>query len=295
MKILVTGATGFIGNYVINELLNQKHEVVATSTNEVNTQHVHWVSNVCYRPFDISNIHSFQASGQSLFEYFRKPDRIIHLAWKDSNQHEAFIHFESNLFTHFAFLKELINGGVRDLTVSGTSLEYGLKSGCVDETMLADPVTPYALAKYSLHKILEQYKKQIPFNLKWVRLFNVYGTRQHSNSLLYQLDQAVKNKQTVFNMSGGEQVRDFLPVEKAAGYVVKISDQNRYTGIINCCSAIPVTVKDFVNNYFKSRNYSIQLNTGYYPYKDYEPMCFYGNNEKLKKSLHFKVLRQVNC
>lgn len=86
-------------------------------------------------------------------------------------------------------------------------------------------------------------------------------------------------------MSGGEQVGDFLPVEKAAEYLEKISNQNIYTGIINCCSGIPVKLIDFVENYFKSRNYSIHLNTGYYPYKDYEPMVFYGNNGKLLKIL----------
>lgn len=118
-----------------------------------------------------------------------------------------------------------------------------------------------------------------------MRFFNVHGTRRHTNSLLYQLDQAVTKKQPVFNMSGGEQVRDFLTVEKAAEYLVKIADQNNTTGVINCCSGVPVKVKDFVEDFFRSRNHTIRLNTGYYPYKDYEPMIFYGNNEKLLKIL----------
>jgi len=285
MKILVTGATGLIGNYVIRRLLSQNHEVVATSTNEEKARRMDWFPEVNYREFDISTIHSFHAAGQNLFEYFHKPDRIIHIAWKDSNLHESLVHFESNLLTHYAFLKTLIDGGITDVTVTGTSLEYGYQSGCLDESVVADPVVPYALAKYTLLKLLQQVQKKSSFHLKWVRFFNVHGTRQHTNSLLYQLDQAVTNKQPVFNMSGGEQVRDFLPVEKAADHLVKIADQNNYTGVINCCSGIPVKVRDFVEDYFRSRNHTIRLNTGYYPYKDYEPMVFYGNNEKLLKIL----------
>lgn len=285
MKILVTGATGLIGNYVIRRLLNQNHKVMATSTNEEKARGTDWFPKVDYREFDISTIHSFLANGHNLFDYFSKPDRIIHIAWKDSNLHESLVHFESNLLTHYAFLKTLIAGGITDVTVTGTSLEYGYQSGCLDESVVADPVVPYALAKYTLLKLLQQVQKKSSFHLKWLRFFNVHGTRQHTNSLLYQLDQAITNKQPVFNMSGGEQVRDFLPVEKAAEYLVKIADQINYTGVINCCSGVPVKVKDFVEDYFRSRNHPIRLNTGYYPYKEYEPMIFYGNNEKLLKIL----------
>ncbi len=285
MKTLVTGATGLIGNSVIRRLLNLSHEVVATSANEEKARRMEWFPQVNYREFDISAIHSFHASGQNLFDFFDKPDRIIHIAWKDSNLHESLIHLESNLLTHYAFLKTLIDGGITDVTVTGTSLEYGYQSGCLEESVVADPVVSYALAKYALLKLLQQVQKKRLFHLKWVRFFNVHGTRQHTNSLLYQLDQAVTNKQPVFNMSGGEQVRDFLPVEKAAEYLIKIADQNNHTGVINCCSGIPVKLRDFVEDYFRSRNHTIRLNTGYYPYKDYEPMVFYGNNDKLLKIL----------
>lgn len=285
MKTLVTGATGLIGNYVIHRLLSHNHEVVATSANEKKARRMDWFGKVDYRELDISAIHSFHTAGHNLCEYFNKPDRIIHIAWKDSNLHESLVHFESNLLTHYAFLKALIDQGIEDVTVTGTSLEYGYQSGCLDESVIADPVVPYALAKYALLKLLQRVQKKSLFNLKWVRFFNVHGTRQHTNSLLYQLDQAVINKQPVFNMSGGEQVRDFLPVEKAADYLVKIAYQNNTTGVINCCSGVPVKLKDFVEDYFRSRNHPIRLNTGYYPYKDYEPMIFYGNNEKLLKIL----------
>jgi len=90
----------------------------------------------------------------------------------------------------------------------------------------------------------------------------------------------------VFNMSGGEQVRDYLPVEKVAEYIVSIALQKQVTGVINCCSGEPVTIKDLVNDYLALKKQHITLNLGYYPYPDYEPMRFWGDNTKLLAVLY---------
>ena len=112
----------------------------------------------------------------------------------------------------------------------------------------------------------------------------MYGKGQNPNSLLSQLDKALQNGDEVFNMSGGKQTRDYLPVEKVAEYIVKISLQKKIGGIVNCCSGVAVTIKDFVEAYLKNSCKTIKLNLGYYPYTDYEPMHFWGSTEKLNKT-----------
>jgi dTDP-6-deoxy-L-talose 4-dehydrogenase (NAD+) len=87
-------------------------------------------------------------------------------------------------------------------------------------------------------------------------------------------------------MSGGEQVRDYLPVEKVAEYIVAIATQNEIMGIINCCSGKPVTVRELVENYLAEEQKNIHLNLGYYPYPDFEPMHFWGNNKKIKSIIN---------
>jgi dTDP-6-deoxy-L-talose 4-dehydrogenase (NAD+) len=67
---------------------------------------------------------------------------------------------------------------------------------------------------------------------------------------------------------------------------VKTALQQEVTGIINCCSGIPVMLKDFVSDYLNKKNNTIQLNLGYYPYTDYEPFRFWGDNSKLKLILN---------
>jgi dTDP-6-deoxy-L-talose 4-dehydrogenase (NAD+) len=114
----------------------------------------------------------------------------------------------------------------------------------------------------------------------------MYGKGQNPNSLLSQLETALERGDATFNMSGGEQLRDYLPIEKVTENIVKIALQNKSTGIINCCSGIPVKVKTLVENYLQKNTKEIKLNLGYYPYPDYEAMNFWGDNKKLKSILN---------
>ena len=281
-KVLVTGATGFIGNYVINELLDKGHKVVATSTSSEKAKLKLWYDKVEFIQYDLRNV----SSASNLCNFFNKPDMLIHLAWEGLPNYKSDFHLEENLPRHYIFLKNLVQHGLRDLTITGTCFEYGMQEGCLSEDLPSMPSNSYAMAKSNLRLLLTELKEDNPFKLKWVRLFYMYGKGQSPNSLFSQLDKALENNEQVFNMSGGEQIRDFLPVEKLAEYIVAIAMQESVTGIINCCSGIPVTVKQFVQNYLENKNRSVQLNFGYYPYAEYEPMSFWGDDEKLKSILN---------
>lgn len=279
VKVLVTGATGFIGNYVIHELLKHNVEIIATARSKEHASGNDWFQHVQFISFDFTN---FNAS-ENYFEYFNKPDIVIHLAWQGLPNYKSDFHLTENLPRQFAFLQNIIKHGLKSLTVTGTCFEYGMKQGILSEDMDTEPANPYAKAKDELRKQLTELKKQNDFSFKWVRLFYMYGKGQNPNSLFSQLDRAIENKDEIFNMSGGEQIRDFLPVEKVAENIVSIALQNNVEGIINCCSGTPVRIKDLVKEYAESKNSSIKFNLGYYPYPDYEPMEFWGSTEKLNK------------
>jgi len=280
--ILVTGASGFIGNFVVSRLLETGHDVIATSVNAEKAAKKDWFNKVSYKELDFEHIHA----GVNYFEYFENPDMIIHLAWEGLPNYKSLFHFELNLNRHYVFLKNLVTNGCRNLTVAGTCFEYGMRNGCLSEDMQTDPANPYALAKDTLNKFLRELSKNEPFTLKWVRLFYLYGPGQNPGSLFSQLQKALENNDPVFNMSGGEQVRDYLPVQKAAEYIVEIALQDKITGNINCCSGKPFTIKEMVNEFVRNSGKKIELNYGYYPYADYEPMAFWGDNKKLQKIIN---------
>jgi dTDP-6-deoxy-L-talose 4-dehydrogenase (NAD+) len=283
-KILVTGATGFIGEYVIRELQHKGHTVVTSSSNPGRAEQKSWFGSTDYRPFDFG---MFDDS-VDYYEYFGRPDRMIHLAWEGLPDYKNEKHITEYLPRHRAFLDNMIRHGLKNLTVTGTCLEYGMKEGCLKEDMFCDPVVPYAKAKKELQIVMEKRLRGTGVHFKWVRLFYMFGKGQNPRSLIPQLEQALAEGRPVFNMSPGEQKRDFLPVEKVAEYIAGIALQDRVTGCINCCSGQPVSVLAFVQDYLKKHRSVIQLNTGYYDYTDYEPMAFWGDTTKLYQALNIQ-------
>ncbi len=275
MKVLVTGATGFVGNYVVKELLKQQCHVIATSRDEHKAAKFGWFSQVRYISCNLNMLQ------EDYFQFFQQPDLLIHLAWEGLPNYKDLFHLEKNLFSNYQFLKNMVEHGLKSLVVTGTCFEYGMQSGTLNEGMETKPDNPYGLAKDTLRKFLEQLQRKNDFGFKWIRLFYMYGKGQNPNSILSQLDKALENGETDFNMSGGEQLRDYLPVEKVAEYIVKIAMQNKVHGIINCCNCAPISIRKLVENYLGKKQKNIHLNLGYYPYPDYEPMAFWGNADKL--------------
>ena len=111
--------------------------------------------------------------------------------------------------------------------------------------------------------------------MKWARLFYMYGEGQSEKSILSLLDKAIADADEYFNMSGGEQLRDYLPIEKVAQKLIKIYECDR-EGNFNICSGEPISIRFLVENRIKECGSSIKPNLGFYPYVDYEPMAFWG-------------------
>ena len=280
MKILITGATGFIGNHVVGQLLeSNKHEIIVSGLEQESNKNLPWYNDVTFIPCDL-----YQKK-ENFFIFFQKPDLLIHLAWGGLPNYTELFHFERNLFNDYHFLKNMISFGLQRLSVSGTCFEYGKREGRLSEDMETNPILPYSLAKDTLRKFIQELGKKFSFTFHWIRLFYMYGKGQSAKSIIPLLDKAIDNNEKEFNMSGGEQQRDYLPVEKVAENIIKISLQDRITGIINNCSGKPITIKKLVENHMKKRKKRIKLNLGYYPYPDYVPMEFWGDNTKISSVL----------
>lgn len=278
MKILITGATGFIGNHLVKELLKDtKNEIIATSRDIEKVKKYEWFSRVKYISYDLNSQEEL-----NLFEYFDKPDKVIHLAWDGLPNYNDLIHIEKNLFNNYNFIKNIISNGLKDITITGTCFEYGLINGCLNEELKTNPSNSYGIAKDSLRRFIEELNKEYEFNYKWIRLFYIYGEGQGEKSILSLLDKAIQNNEKEFNMSGGEQLRDYLNIKDVVENILLISNQTLYSKqIINCCNGKPISIRKLVENHLNKKEYNIKLNLGFYPYQDYEPMAFWGNNNKL--------------
>jgi dTDP-6-deoxy-L-talose 4-dehydrogenase (NAD+) len=141
------------------------------------------------------------------------------------------------------------------------------------------------LAKNTLRVFLQNLQQVQPFTLQWARLFYLHGEGQNPNSLLAALDRAIDAGDDSFNMSAGEQLRDYLAIETAAGYLAAILQQRKFDGVINCASGQPISVRALVEQRLQARGSSIRLNLGHYPYPTHEPMAFWGVTDRLQQLL----------
>ncbi|MBA4706816.1 NAD-dependent epimerase/dehydratase family protein [Aquitalea aquatica] len=267
-RIAISGASGFIGQHVLAALQHGDDEIVALCRDPARLQQ--WQPRVEVLQLDHAN------PPADAYEQMGRPDVLLHLAWQGLPNYQSLHHFEQELPRQYAFLSQLIAQGLPALVVAGTCFEYGLQSGALSVAQWPQPATPYALAKHVLHQQLCFLAQQTGVALSWARLFYMHGSGQPPQTLWSQLEAAVARGETRFNMSGGEQLRDYLPVGEVARQLLMLTRTPGQPALCNICSGQPVSVRRLVEGWIAEQGWNIDLNLGHYPYPQHEPMAFWG-------------------
>lgn len=213
------------------------------------------------------------------------PDALIHLAWPGLPNYREPFHFERNLPADYHFIAKMVAAGTPQVLITGTCSEYGMQNGLMTEDSPALPANAYGIAKNALRLFLEALRERHWFVLQWARLFYLHGPGQHPNSVLAQLDRAIDAGEPQFDMSGGEQLRDYLAVESAAADLAALVERPEFLGVVNCCSGTPISIRSLVERRIMQREASIRLNLGHFPYSEYEPFAFWGSRRRLDEIL----------
>jgi nucleoside-diphosphate-sugar epimerase len=277
LRVAVTGAFGFAGRHVLEQL--SRHPVKAVAVTRNATRLSDWIDRLETIQMDIAKPPS------DCFARLGCPDVLIHLAWDGLPNYGSMHHFETELPMQYNFLKKMIEAGLPSLLAAGTCFEYGMQSGSLSEDLPTRPVNPYGYAKDALRQQLVFLQKAHPFSLKWARLFYMYGEGQPESSLYPLLKEAVARGDKRFKMSGGEQLRDYLPIGEVARLIVLLALHHSDTGEINVCSGNSISIRRLVEQWMEENAWDIELDLGCYPYPDYEPMAFWGNRDRLDRFL----------
>lgn len=274
-KVAVTGASGFVGRHVLQSLSARTVDVTATFNRQSPDSHsdVQWVK------LDLGN------PPEEAFSALGEPDIVIHLAWSELSNYRSDTHLRDELQRQKRFLSSLIDGGLENLVITGTCFEYGLKEGELTETLEPAPHLPYPQAKDALRREIEAQSAAKAVTFSWLRLFYLFGDGQPERTLYSQFQRAVQDKQPSFDMSPGDQQRDYLHVRVVAEIICDLALQKRDLGIVNICSGEPVTVRSLVEGWRDQMGSDIALNLGHYPYPDWEPTAFWGSPVKLRSLL----------
>lgn len=283
MKVLVTGANGYLGRGIVECLLGAGVEVVAAG---------HFLSNVDNRA-EKRECNIFAV--ENPYTFFGKPDVLLHMAWRDGFKHGSDAHI-ADLPKHYDFIKTMLANGMRKACVMGSMHEVGLFEGCVNENTPCHPLTPYGIAKNTLRELTQLLAKQYSADYQWLRGFYIVGNDENGNSIFSKIKAAASAGRSTFPFTTGQNQFDFLDYEMFCQYTSITVMQNEINGIINICSGVPEKLGDRVERFIKENNYNIRLEYGAYPDRPYDSRAIWGERKKLDTilSLDTEVKNESN-
>ena len=237
-KVLVTGATGFIGRQCLPLLQRNLFEVHAVSSSPSPASleiagGIHWHQTDLLDRRQLTNLMKEVA-----------PQSLLHLAWYaqpreywTSDKNLEWVQASLELARCFA-----ANGG-RRAVIAGSCAEYDWSDGyCAEAVTPLVPTTLYGSCKHSLNLITEAFFKKHGISSAWGRIFYVYGPHEYQERLVPTVVRSLLQGEPAF-CSSGDQVRDFLHVEDVAAAFVALL-QSDLQGSINIASGIPCSIKD---------------------------------------------------
>ncbi len=270
-KVLVTGAGGYIGRHVVKALLERGAEVIATDFN---------IDEIDPRAKRIKA--DIFSGSEDIFAELGSPDACIHMAWKDGFVHNSDAHM-GLLSKHYEFIKNMTEGGLKQLAVMGTMHEVGYFEGAIDENTPCNPISMYGIAKDALRRSTFLMLKDKDVVLQWLRAYYIYGDDKKNNSIFAKLTFAAEEGKKTFPFTTGKNKYDFIQVDELAEQIAASVMQTEIDGIINCCTGKPMSLAEKVEGFIKEHGFDIKLEYGAFPDRAYDSPGVWGNSEKIEK------------
>ncbi len=269
MRILVTGANGYLGQGIVKSILDTGNEVIASDFN---------LTNIDKRAEKIeSNL--FQV--EEPYEFFKKPDILLHLAWRNGFLHYSDSHI-NDLPKHYEFIKHMFKSGIKKVAVMGSMHEVGFFEGSIKEDTPCNPTTPYGIGKNALRELVIMLGKEHSVPVQWMRGYYIVGNIKYGSSIFSKITIAEESGEREFPFTLGQNQFDFIDYGEFCNQVAATINQEKINGIINICSGKPEKLADRVERFIKENNYNITLKYGAFPDRPYDSKAVWGDAGKIE-------------
>ena len=273
-RVLVTGATGFVGRQVLDYLATQ--DVYLTVIVREGKQSL-FTNNPAVHDI-ITTVDLFAETSEWWADVMQGIDTLVHVAWYA----EPGLYLQSSknldcLQGTLCMAKGAIQAGVRRFVGIGTCFEYDLSYGMLSTETPLKPLTPYAGAKAAAYMSLTPALAANGIEFVWCRLFYLYGKGEDVRRLVPYLREKLAAGEPA-ELTSGNQIRDFIDVSEAARLIGDVA-LGIVQGSVNICSGIPITVKQLAEDIADEYGRRDLLKFGARPDNLIDPLCVVGLRE----------------
>lgn len=272
MKLFVTGATGFIGSHFVNHSHDIGHELVCLRRPESKPR-----IDLVKEPKWITG-----SMEDDMREILVECDVFVHLASHSTNVPydtlEKCIYW--NLTVSLKLFQQAKESGIEKYIVAGTGFEYGLSGERYEEIPIDAPLEPtmtYPASKAAASIAFTQWSIEHQLQLKYLRIFQVYGEGEAESRLWSSLRKAAEEGND-FDMTSGEQIRDFTPVEEIVKQFFEELDfttcKKGVPFLVHVSAGNPQSMREFAEFWWKEWGATGRLHFGAKPYRKNEVMRF---------------------
>lgn len=279
-RVLVTGASGYIGRYLLERLISEDAEVYVLGLSHVDKQ------NVAFIKCDICDRKEVEKIVSSV-----EPHVIFHLAayGVKYGADDIYKAIEVNIKGTINLINAVKDNKNFELFINtGSEFEYGNKTAIIKEDTMLHPLTEYSSTKAAATLISMEYADKLRISIVTLRLFSIYGEDENKSRFIPYIINSILCKKEV-KLTGCEQIRDYVYIDDIIdAYICTYKYFNKSNEIINISTGDSVTLKtilEIIQNIIGEKG-NIQI--GAVTYRENEMWKLVGDNSKANELIKWK-------
>jgi nucleoside-diphosphate-sugar epimerase len=277
MRVLVTGAGGFIGSWVLANLLADKHHVIAADRGADRQDRI------VGRFPGVSAVSIDLSDGQRVASLLRdtQPEGLIHLAWYANPV--DYLESHGNLAA-LAMTNTLVEAslaaGCRKIVIGGSCVEYDVHDRLLVENDRVAPRSLYAACKLAACQVANVMAREVGAELAWARIFHIHGPGEDPRRLIPYVASQLRKGLPV-ELTDGTQIRDQLHVSDVASGLIALLKPGA-SSVYNVCSGEPISLRQVLEAVADFCGDRTLLKFGVKPHRANETEFLAGDSRRLR-------------